>query len=189
MSVAIVPHRLRAKARPRPGVAQPPLAETMTALNKTPEPRRPVEPAPATCDACAAGGESLPTHFKEAMRSVACTVYVVALARAGHRWGLTATAVSSLSLEPPSILVCVNRMASIHAPLISASRFCLSALRSDQQNVAAAFGAPGLGEKRFATGDWLDFGGAPALCDALANILCRRVGATSFGSHTILIAE
>jgi flavin reductase (DIM6/NTAB) family NADH-FMN oxidoreductase RutF len=128
-------------------------------------------------------------QLKQAMRNVACTVYVITLVGVGRRWGLTATAVSSLSLEPPSILVCVNRNASIHAPLMSADRFCLNALRRDQQDVAAVFGAPGLGEERFKTGSWLDFDGAPAIREAVANILCRRVEATCFGSHSILIGQ
>jgi flavin reductase (DIM6/NTAB) family NADH-FMN oxidoreductase RutF len=160
----------------------------MTSLSG--EPRQPAElqggqPWARPADAC----EGLAGQFKQAMRNVTCTVYVVTLLGEGRRWGLTATAVSSLSLEPPSILVCVNRNASIHAPLMACERFCLNALRDDQRDVAATFGAAGLGEQRFKTGCWIDFGGAPAICDAVANILCRRSEATSFGSHTVLVGE
>lgn len=161
----------------------------MTALNETTEPRLSVARALLTSAEGSSEGESLPALFKAAMRNVACTVYVISMTSAGRRWGLTATAVSSLSLEPPSILVCINQKASIHASLMSASRFCLNALRNDQQDVAAAFGAPGLGEERFATGRWSDFDGLPALGDGVASISCRRVAATSFGSHTILVGE
>jgi flavin reductase len=133
--------------------------------------------------------DSLPDQFRQAMRNVVSTVYVVTLENGGRRWGLTATAVCSLALEPPSILICVSRSASIHAALMSTDRFCLNALRGDQQNVAVAFGKPGLGEERFAAGIWRDFDGAPAICDAVANIRCRRVDATGFGTHTILIGK
>lgn len=160
----------------------------MTALSETTDPRLRAEGV-LSSDGWGAEGEALPGLFKAAMRNVACTVYVVSMIGAGRRWGLTATAVSSLSLEPPSLLVCVNKMASIHAQLMSADRFCLNALRNDQQDVAAAFGAPGLGEDRFATGRWSDFDGAPAVCDAVATFSCRRVATTSFGSHTILVGE
>jgi flavin reductase len=159
----------------------------MTVRTEPPETSQPSRRAPLEPRAGECG--PLPGEFKQAMRNVACTVYVVTLAGAGRRWGLTATAVSSLSLEPPSILVCVNRNASIHAPLMSAERFCLNALGRDQQDVAAAFGAPGLGEERFETGRWLDFDGAPAIVGAVANIRCRRVEARCFGSHTILIGQ
>jgi flavin reductase (DIM6/NTAB) family NADH-FMN oxidoreductase RutF len=148
-----------------------------------------LHPASPAKSAGADAGDSLSLQLKQAMRNVACTVYVITLSGGGRRWGLTATAVSSLSLEPPSILACVNRNASIHSALMEAGRFCLNALREDQRDVAAAFGAPGLGEERFETGRWRDFGGAPAICDAVANILCRRVETTAFGTHTILIGE
>lgn len=123
------------------------------------------------------------------MGSVAHSVYVVSLEHGGRRLGLTATAVSSLSMAPPSILVCVNRSASIHAALLEAGRFCLNALRADQREIATTFGSSGFGEVRFRIGRWGSFGEAPALDGALANILCRTVEARAFASHTVLIGE
>ena len=61
--------------------------------------------------------EELLSSFRTAMRHVAATVYAVTTGHGGGRYGILATAVSSLSFEPPSLLVCVNRSASLHAPL------------------------------------------------------------------------
>jgi len=160
----------------------------MRSLNAPAEPSKqreiapPEAPSSTVCD-------DLPAAFRQAMRNISSTVYVITLSSEGRRWGLTATAVSSLSMEPPSILACINHRASIHAPLIESERFCLNALRCDQSQVASAFSSSGLGEDRFRAGRWVDFGGAPAICDAVANILCRRSMTTSFGSHTVLVGE
>ena len=62
------------------------------------------------------------------MRHVAATVYAVTTGHGGNRFGILATAVSSLSFDPPSVLVCVNRSASLHGPLASAETFCVNVL-------------------------------------------------------------
>jgi flavin reductase (DIM6/NTAB) family NADH-FMN oxidoreductase RutF len=127
--------------------------------------------------------------FRQAMGGVAQSVYVVSAERGGRRLGLTATAVASLSMAPPAILVCVNQSASIHADLLEAGCFCLNALRADQRDIAKIFGSSGVGEARFEVGDWRTLGGAPALDRALANILCRTVEARAFATHTVLIGQ
>ena len=66
--------------------------------------------------------------FRMAMRHVAATVYAVTTGHGGNRFGILATAVSSLSFDPPSLLVCVNRSASLHGPLNSADTFCVNVL-------------------------------------------------------------
>ena len=58
--------------------------------------------------------------FREAMRHVAQTVYAVTTSFEGKPYGIIATAVSSLSFAPPSLLACINRDASLHEPLARA---------------------------------------------------------------------
>ena len=56
-------------------------------------------------------------QFRLAMRKLASTVTVLTTREADEHHGMAATAVTSLSTEPPSLLVCVNRSASLHDPL------------------------------------------------------------------------
>ena len=57
---------------------------------------------------------ALAAAFKEAMRRVAATVNVISICVDGKPMGITATAVSVVSMDPPSLLVCVNQAASVH---------------------------------------------------------------------------
>src|SRR4051812_9237673 len=81
------------------------------------------------------------TPFKQGMRALAGAVTVVSIQ--GHEGtvsGLTATAVCSLSAEPPSLIVCVNRSASIAPALKLDAEFSLNVLAEDQIDIAQAFG-------------------------------------------------
>src|SRR5690606_15060056 len=83
--------------------------------------------------------EELLHAFRSAMRHVAATVYAVTTGHSGGRYGILATAVSSLSFDPPSLLVCINRSASLHAPLASAEIFCVNVLGLGNRDVAEHF--------------------------------------------------
>jgi flavin reductase len=103
--------------------------------------------------------------FRSAMRHVAATVYAVTTGHGGGRYGILATAVSSLSFEPPSLLVCVNRSASLHAPLASAEVFCVNVLGLGNRDVAEHFMMPAATD-RFAVGEWEESHGVPVLATA-----------------------
>jgi flavin reductase (DIM6/NTAB) family NADH-FMN oxidoreductase RutF len=126
--------------------------------------------------------------FRSAMRHVAATVYAVTTGRAGDRYGILATAVSSLSFDPPSILVCVNRSASLHGPLAEAETFCVNVLGLGNRDIADAF-ASGRGEERFAVGVWEQWHDVPVLETAQSSFICRRAHRHDFGTHTIFIGE
>lgn len=131
---------------------------------------------------------SLGDDFRAAMRRVAATVHVVTIHVGGTPMGLTATAVSSLALEPPSLLVCINRRSTMHSEMEGVSRFCINVLHRDQQDVARAFSDRGLRDVRFQTGTWvLDGDAPPRLADAQAAIFCRTVDRHEFGTHSIFI--
>ena len=61
--------------------------------------------------------ESPAQAFKEAMRRLAATVTIVTAAKGDESYGMTMTAVTSLSMDPPSLVICVNRNASLHPVL------------------------------------------------------------------------
>ena len=86
----------------------------------------------------------LSTGFRAAMRRIAATVTIVT-ADDGERYhGMTATAVTSLSMEPPSLLVCINKKAFLHDILLRAGNFCINVLHQDQAELSAAFSGAGV---------------------------------------------
>lgn len=128
--------------------------------------------------------------FRDAMRRLAGSVTVVTVDLEGERHGTTATAVTSLSMAPPSLLVCFNRDSRLHAMLSAAERFCVNLLHVDNVEVSKLFSSPVSSVERFARGNWnTPDGGAPALADAQSSIQCAKDQQIDYGSHTIFIGR
>lgn len=127
--------------------------------------------------------------FRSAMRHIAATVYAVTTVHEGERFGILATAVSSLSFHPPSLLVCINRQASLHGPMDCGETFCINVLGLGNRDVAEAFMRGGPGEGRFETGEWLEAHGVPVLSTAQSSMICRIADRHTFATHTIFIGE
>jgi flavin reductase (DIM6/NTAB) family NADH-FMN oxidoreductase RutF len=126
------------------------------------------------------------------MRRLASAVCVVTTIDGDRRVGLTATAVSSLCADPPSVVVCVNRGAEAYPALLASGRLGISILAEAQAEVALRFsGALGhRGEEKFVDGDWrMDRGGAPLLSDAAVVLECGVVKVMDHGTHTIFICD
>ena len=124
--------------------------------------------------------------FRACMRRVPGAVTVVTTVHQGTRGGLTATAVCSVSAEPPQMLVCVNRSSSAQAVIAAAGRFGVSFLSHDQQQVADAFSASL--DDRFEHATWMEMGsGVPLLENAAAAFDCVVVQMVEAGTHTIFI--
>lgn len=134
-------------------------------------------------------GAGLTHDFKQAMRRVASTVNVITVCVGGEPMGITATAMSSLSLDPPSLLICINRTASLHSPLEDVSHFCVNVLHRSQEEIAQIFADRNRRDLRFATGWQVDCDRPPRLADAQAAILCRRIQHFPYGTHSIFIGE
>ncbi|WP_198083463.1 flavin reductase [Variovorax sp. E3] len=130
-------------------------------------------------------------EFKRAMRRLAATVTIISTADVnGNRYGMTATAVNSLSMDPPSLLICVNHSASIHAPLIGRERFCVNVLTTEHEDLVSAFSGKLKGDARFQVGEWRnEDGGMPYLEGAQSNLFCDIVSVLPFGSHSIVIGR
>ena len=137
----------------------------------------------------ATSGADLSRDFKQAMRRVASTVNVITVCVGGEPMGITATAMSSLSLDPPSLLICINRSASLHSPLEDVSHFCVNVLHRSQETIAQMFADRSQQALRFAEGWTVDCERPPHLADAQAAILCRRIKHFPYGTHSIFIGE
>lgn len=128
--------------------------------------------------------------LRNAMRKAAASVSVVSTRHDGRRMAMTATSFCSVSLNPPSILLCVNRAASMHGALRDGARFCLNLLAEDQQALSAACGGHVPPEDRFEVGGWKEeAGGLPYVSDAQANLFCTVERLVDHGTHTIVIAS
>jgi flavin reductase (DIM6/NTAB) family NADH-FMN oxidoreductase RutF len=128
--------------------------------------------------------------FRQAMRRFPAAVTVVTARSAeGEDIGMTATAVTSLSMDPPSLLVCINRNTAFHRAMNGVTAFCVSALRMGHETISANFGgAKPLGE-RFTDGVWGREDGTPYLIDAQTNIFCYKAAVFEHATHSIVVGE
>jgi flavin reductase len=135
----------------------------------------------------------LTRNFREAMRRLAATVNVVTTRQGDRCIGMTATAVTSLSMDPVSALVCVNRTAEIHGFLVEGAPFRINLLaaRTDHEQISGVFSHPLVkGHERFQTGDWeMEAEGGPRLRDARASLLCVVGGRLDYGTHTVIAGK
>lgn len=131
--------------------------------------------------------------FRAAMRQVAGAVTIVTtLGPNGDPRGVTATAVCSLTVDPPSVIACINRDTWVGKFAPESGNFCVNVLSRDQQNVAEVFaGRTELsGADRFSVGEWSAAEtGAPILNDAIASFDCDLEQAVDFATHVILIGR
>ena len=138
----------------------------------------------------AADDPAIQEAFRYAMRRVASTVAIVSVQSGGERRGTTATSVTSISMEPPSLLVCFNRVSRLHEFLSREERFCVNVLHTDNMETSKIFSDPVVNSERFNSGDWqADAGGVPYLANAQANLFCRKEKEIAYGSHSIFIGR
>ncbi len=133
-------------------------------------------------------GLSVAEQLRLGLRRLGKAVVVVTAWHDDRRWAMTATAVSELSMDPPSLLVCVNRSASLHGPLTAGARFCVNILHRDQLAVSNACAGKLKGEERFIEGEWgAGEDGVPYLRDAQASFFCRYATHVDYGTHAVVI--
>jgi flavin reductase (DIM6/NTAB) family NADH-FMN oxidoreductase RutF len=127
--------------------------------------------------------------FREAMSHLAAGVAVITARRPdGGPCGLAATAVTSYSAHPPSLLVSVWHASRCHAALESCERFGVHLLKADQLELAHGF-ADRESPDKFAGLDWDWDGDVPELADTLAYLRCARAANFSRYDHTVLIGD
>lgn len=131
------------------------------------------------------------TYLRQ-MRLVPGAVAIVATALGDERTGLAATAWTSVSADPPMLLVCVNRSASAYSLVMRARAFSINMLADTHSETVAIFSAQREleGRERFLDGEWIDGAeGQPILRDAVASFECALDGTHDYGTHTILIGR
>jgi flavin reductase (DIM6/NTAB) family NADH-FMN oxidoreductase RutF len=107
----------------------------------------------------------------------------------GRPAGLTANAFAAVSIDPPLVLVCIDRNAETHQLIESAGCFAINVLADSQEALARRFAEKDR-ERRFDGVAWREEAtGAPVLAEVLAWIDCRVHARTEGGDHTIFIGE
>lgn len=129
-----------------------------------------------------------PDVFRATMARWPSGVTVVTCDSDGEPVGMTASSFSSLSLDPPLVLVCVARTATAHDPLCDAAGFAVHVLSREQEDISRAFARPG--PEKFA--DHPDVRGAfdvPLLPVGVARMTCALESTLGGGDHTIVVGR
>ncbi|MBH3423535.1 flavin reductase [Pseudomonas gessardii] len=131
------------------------------------------------------------TGFRNAMALLGGAVSVIATDGAAGRFGFTASAVCSVTDQPPTLLVCMNRASTSNINFKSNGVLSVNVLTADHQAISGVFANREMNtEQRFACAQWLTLeSGAPILQEALVSFDCRIAQAHEVGSHTIFYCE
>lgn len=128
-------------------------------------------------------------EFKQGMRRLAAAVNIVSTLEDGHPGGMLATAVCSVSADPPSLLACVNRGSRTYGALVQSGAFCVNVLSDDQLGLARNFLSL-KGPDRFNLCGWRSLvTGSPAIDDAMINFDCEISSSFDVGSHNIIVGR
>ena len=128
--------------------------------------------------------------FRLAMRRLAGGVSIISAAGLDGPLGVTATAVVSLTAEPPSVLCCLNRSLALETVVKETGRFGVNMLRADHQDLAERFaGMHGArGSAKFEQGNWEILPtDVPALSDSLVTFDCRVDSVLEVGTHSVFV--
>jgi flavin reductase len=132
-------------------------------------------------------------EFRDAMARLGAAVNIITTDGAAGLGGITATAVCSVTDDPPTLLVCLNRTSPRSALFLANGVLCVNTLAAAQTPISSAFSAPS--DKadmasRFAAGTWTRLAtGAPVLEGAAASFDCRIAEIMEQGTHSVVFAK
>lgn len=127
--------------------------------------------------------------FRESLARFASGVTVVTAQLDEQRIGFTATAFTSVSLDPPLVLVCVAKQGRPHGALARADVFGVSVLAESQGWIAARFASRGVDRFVGVAVCQLSPAGPPLIGGALVQLVCRAHTRVDAGDHTVLVGQ
>ena len=133
-----------------------------------------------------------PVAFREAMSRLGAAVHVVTTDGTDGRAGVTVSAACSVTDEPPTVLICLNRASPVNAQIRKNGVFCVNTLPSHKERLSDAFaGVDDLPmDERFALATWQPLEtGSPALMDARIAVDCHVSEMTEVGTHTVIFGQ
>ena len=128
--------------------------------------------------------------YRRIIGQFATGVTVLTTANNGLLHGMTANAITSVSLDPPLLLVCIDKAAHSHEQFTQSGRFTVNILAEDQQEISKIFAATNEPERGTLQGVAFHLGanGAPVIESCLAYLECTVADRCEGGDHTIFIA-
>lgn len=128
--------------------------------------------------------------YRSGMRLLAAGVCLITASHDDEQGGMIATAVTSVSAEPPTLLVCVNRSASMFSLIEQAGSFCVNVLGKDALALVEIFSSSARRAERFQSGNWhASAKGLPVCGEALVSFECRLAKIVDWHSHGIFLGE
>lgn len=129
--------------------------------------------------------------FRNGMSMLGSAVSIVTTIHENNHYGMTVSAVCSVTDTPPTLLVCINRNAWSHDFFISSGVFCVNILSSSHQELSSDFANKSLSmANRFESHNWSTLHtGSPALDEALVNFDCEITEVNTSGTHSVLFAK
>ncbi|WP_201399887.1 flavin reductase family protein [Kaistia sp. 32K] len=135
-----------------------------------------------------AAGAVTKQTFAEAMSHLASTVCVVSAGQGARRLGRTATAVFSLSANPPSVVVSIRSGSDLARAIVEEGGFSVAMLSEDQEGIGDAFAGRVPPETRFLLGVWESWpSGRPRLLGASATLDCELGGSVAVADHELFV--
>jgi len=126
-------------------------------------------------------------EFKIGMRKYIYSVSVISNTQSnGRKNAITVSSVTSISINPPSIIVCINKKSSIHESLILDSKFCINLVNEEQRDIAEICSDPNRINERFKNIEWIG-DKPPIMMNALVNIICKVDKIVEYKTHSIVI--
>ncbi|MBA4263609.1 MAG: FMN reductase [Comamonadaceae bacterium] len=130
------------------------------------------------------------SDYRDAMARLGAAVSVVTTNGVAGRAGFTASAVCSVTDDPPTLLVCLNHAASVYPAFDANGVLCVNVLGAGQQALSNLFGGKTPMDQRFDAARWLQHRtGSPVLEGAVVSFDCRITGRSRVGTHDVLFCE
>ena len=130
---------------------------------------------------------SIQDNFRLAMRRYIYSVSIMSNKdNADIPNAITVSSVTSISMDPPSLLICINKSSRIHNSIELESKFCINLLNNKQEDLSNICSNEDMYDQRFKDKNW-NLDGIPFLKNAQANIFCKVDKLTSYHTHTIVI--
>lgn len=128
--------------------------------------------------------------YRDAMARLGAAVSIVTTDGPAGRAGFTASAVCSVTDDPPTLLVCMNRESSAYASVAGNKLVCVNVLSAQQERLSQLFGGKVPAAERFAAAAWSTLEtGAPVLADCAVAFDCQVADVTTVGTHDVLFCR
>jgi flavin reductase (DIM6/NTAB) family NADH-FMN oxidoreductase RutF len=132
-----------------------------------------------------------PVEFRQAMSRFTTGVTVVTTVSAGKRYGITVNAFASVSLDPPLILICIDRSSRVHDVLIERGFFAVNFLSKEQRDLAIGFARNSVERYELFCGATSSIAvtGAPIIEDTIGFVDCTIADVYPGGDHSIIVGR